>query len=73
MGAVVNSHATPTESWASVDETAKHLGIRKETLYRWIEKRALPAFRVGRHWKFKLSEVDTWVRDGGAAGDSDGR
>ena len=59
--------AAPPEPWVSVDHTASHLGIRKETLYRWIEGRALPAFRLGRHWKFKLSEVDAWVRAGGAA------
>jgi len=59
--------AAPPEPWVSVDHTANHLGIRKETLYRWIERRALPAFRLGRHWKFKLSEVDAWVRAGGAA------
>lgn len=26
----------------------------------------MPAHRVGRLWKFKLSEVDEWVRAGGA-------
>ena len=25
-----------------------------------------PAHRVGRLWKFKLAEVDAWVRSGGA-------
>ncbi len=62
--------STFPEPWVSVDETASHLGIRKETLYRWIERRRLPAFRLGRHWKFKLSEVDAWVVSGRAAGDS---
>ena len=33
---------------------------------QWIETRALPAHRVGRLWKFKLSEVDKWVRAGNA-------
>ena len=28
----------------------------------------LPARRVGRLWKFKLSQIDEWVRSGGAAG-----
>ena len=69
MSAAPKLAASP-EPWASVDETARHLGIRRETLYRWIERRALPAFRLGRHWKFKLSEVDAWVRAGGAEGDA---
>jgi excisionase family DNA binding protein len=55
------------EPWVSVDEVAKHLGIAKDTVYRWIEGCGLPAHRVGRLWKFKLTEVDGWVRAGGAA------
>jgi excisionase family DNA binding protein len=59
-----------TEPWASVDEVAKHLGVAKDSIYRWIENRGLPAHKIGRLWKFKLSEVDEWVRASGAdAGD----
>jgi len=52
----------PREPWVSVDDVAEHLGIAKDTVYRWIESKALPAHRVGRLWKFKLSDVDEWVR-----------
>lgn len=38
-----------------------------ETVYRWIERKGLPAQKVGKLWKPKLSEVDEWVRAGGAA------
>jgi excisionase family DNA binding protein len=55
------------EPWVSVDEVAKHLGIAKDTVYRWIESKSLPAHRVGRLWKFKLSQVDEWIKAGGAA------
>jgi excisionase family DNA binding protein len=54
------------EPWASVDDVAKHLGIARDTVYRWIEAKELPAHKVGRLWKFKLREVDEWVRAGGA-------
>jgi excisionase family DNA binding protein len=50
------------QSWVSVDDVAKHLGVVKESVYRWIENRGLPARRVGRLWKFRLSEVDAWVQ-----------
>jgi len=56
-----------TERWLSVEEIAAHLGISKETIYRWLEKEKIPAHRVGRLWKFKASEVDQWVFKGGAA------
>lgn len=57
-----------TEPWSSVDEVAKHLGVARDSIYRWIEARGLPAHKIGRLWKFKLSEVDQWVRAGGAEG-----
>lgn len=55
------------EAWVSVDMVADHLGVAKESVYRWIDRRELPAHRVGRLWKFRLSEIDDWVRAGGAA------
>ena len=58
------------EPWVSVDEVAKHLGIVKDSVYRWIEGRGLPAHKIGRLWKFKLSEVDNWVRTHGVDNDA---
>ena len=54
------------EPWVSVEEVAKHLGVAKDSVYRWIEKKGLPAHRMGRLWKFRISEVDEWVLAGGA-------
>lgn len=56
------------EPWVSVDVVAKHLGIARDTVYRWIDSKGLPAHRIGRLWKFKLSDIDDWVRAGGADG-----
>ena len=54
------------EPWVTADHVAQHLGVAKDTVYRWRERKGLPADRVGRLWKFQLSEVDEWVRAGGA-------
>ncbi|QEP91794.1 helix-turn-helix domain-containing protein [Klebsiella pneumoniae] len=59
-----------TEQWVTAEHVAEHLGIAKDTVYRWREHKGLPAHRVGRLWKFQLSEVDEWVRAGGAGEDS---
>lgn len=60
MGAWIDMN----EPWVSVDQVASHLGVAKDTVYRWIEAKKLPAQRIGRLWKFKLSDIDTWVRTG---------
>jgi excisionase family DNA binding protein len=55
-----------TEPWVSADVIAEHLGVTKDSVYVWIAKRGMPAHRVGRLWKFQVSEVDSWVRSAGA-------
>ncbi|NMM63084.1 helix-turn-helix domain-containing protein [Clostridium sp. P21] len=55
-----------TERWLSLEEIAEHLGISKDTVYRWINNKKMPAHKMGRLWKFKISEVDEWVKNGGA-------
>ena len=57
----------PTEPWVSVEDLAKHLGVAKDSVYRWIDHKGLPAHKIGRLWKLKVSEVDDWVRSGGAS------
>lgn len=59
------------ERWVGVKDVAMHLGVNKDSVYRWIEKMGLPAHRVGRLFRFKISEVDEWVRAGGASEVSD--
>ena len=59
-----------TDRWLSVDEIAAYLGVKRYTIYKWIERKQLPAHKVGRLWKFNASEVDAWVRAGKAAGDN---
>ncbi len=55
------------ERWLSVEEISGHLGISKETVYRWLEKNRIPSHRIGKLWKFRVSEVDAWVTNGGAS------
>lgn len=57
------------ERWVSVDEVAAHLGVTRDTIYRWMERKSLPAHRLGRVWRYKITEVDEWVRSGKAASD----
>ena len=50
------------ERWVGVEDVATHLGVAKDSAYRWIDNRGLPSHRVGRLFRFKLSEIDEWVR-----------
>jgi excisionase family DNA binding protein len=58
------------EKWSTLKEVQEYLGVGRESIMQWINKRNMPAYKVGL-WKFKLSEVDDWIRSGGAADDKD--
>ncbi len=58
------------ECWVSVQDVATHLGVAKDSVYRWIEAKRMPAHKIGKLWKFKLSEIDEWVRAGGTTDQS---
>ena len=53
--------------WLSVDEIAEYLGVSKDTVYTWVANKNMPGHKAGRLWKFKTSEVDDWMRTGGAS------
>ena len=59
------------EKWSTLKEVQDYLGVGRETILQGIAKRNMPAYKVGRLWKFKLSEVDRWIRSGGAADNSE--
>lgn len=58
-----------TEPWVPIEAVVAHLKVTKDSVYRWIESKGLPAQKVGRHWRFKLTEIDAWVR-GGTVGEA---
>ena len=55
------------EKWSTMKEVQEYLGVGRESIMQWLNKRNMPAYKVGRLWKFKLSEVDDWIRSGRAA------
>ena len=59
------------DRWLSVDEVADYLGVAKDTVYNWVTNKGMPGHKVGRFWKFKIDDVDSWVRAGGATASTD--
>jgi len=55
------------EKWSNLECVAEHLGVNKDTVRNWIKKTDIPAHKIGRQWKFKLSEIDDWVKSGKSA------
>lgn len=60
-GCRLKTSVNDVEPWHSADAVARHLGVAKDTVYRWVRQKGLPSHRLGRLLKFRLSEVDAWA------------
>ncbi len=50
-------------SYLTVDEVAKRFGLNVTTVYRLVQQGRLPAFKVGRQWRFSQARLEEWVAD----------
>ena len=55
------------EPYMTVEDVCKYFSSTKETVYRWIKKNKMPAYRIGKRWMFRRSAIDEWVKSGKAA------
>lgn len=66
LGEVIASKITEAknspEPWINIKELSAKTGRSPRSIYRDVEERALPSIRGGRQLKFKLSEVEAWLR-----------
>lgn len=52
------------DKWFNVEDIAEYLSITPDTARQWVREGKLPAYKAGKRYKLKLSEVDEWVRSG---------
>jgi excisionase family DNA binding protein len=44
----------------TLENVAQYLRVHPSTIYRLLKKKQLPAFKVGRDWRFNLESIDRW-------------
>ena len=59
-----------TDRYYSMPEICKYLRISRDTALRWIAIKNMPAHKIGKNWKFEISEIDEWVNNGQAEDNS---
>ena len=52
--------ASPREVM-NIREASEYLGISPDTLYRYVYRDKIPAFKLGNRWKFKKNILDRWM------------
>ena len=56
-----------TNRWYSLKELCEYLGVSRDTIFKCIDSKNMPAHKMGRQWKFKIDEVDNWIKSGASA------
>jgi len=49
------------ENLLSTRQVARYLKIDKFTLYRLVNQKKIPAFKVGNQWRFKRQLIEAWL------------
>ncbi|HKC95489.1 MAG TPA: helix-turn-helix domain-containing protein [Nitrospira sp.] len=53
----------PKSEIMTAEETCRYLKITQRTLYRYLRNRQIPAFKLGKEWRFVRSDLEQWIRD----------
>jgi len=51
----------PLEEFLTVEELADLLKVHPRTIQRIIQRKEMPAVRVGRQWRFRREWVAEWI------------
>ena len=43
-------------------ETCRYHKLTPRTLYRYVQDRHMPAFKLGKEWRFVRSDLEQWIR-----------
>lgn len=56
-----------TNRWYSLKEIRGYLGVSRDTIFKWIDKKICLHIKWADQWNFKLDEVDNWIKSGTSA------
>lgn len=58
-----SKRSTPS-SLISTEELAAYIAIPVRTIEKWRELGTAPrGHKVGRHWRYRMSDVDAWLAE----------
>jgi excisionase family DNA binding protein len=51
----------PGPTIMTVKEVAEYLRVHESSIYRLSKAGKIPAYKVGRSWRFKKDKIDEWL------------
>ena len=50
------------ERYATIDDVMEFLNVKRSTVYKWTHEQFIPHYKVKGLIRFKLSEVENWMK-----------
>ena len=51
-----------SKTFLTVKEVAKYLRVNEYTVYRLVNQKQIPAYKIGSQWRFKRKVLDEWLK-----------
>jgi excisionase family DNA binding protein len=51
------------EDIMTLEEVAKYLKVKPQTIYTWAQDGKIPAAKLGKEWRFRKSMIDKWFNE----------
>jgi len=51
------------EEILTLEEVAKYLKVKPQTIYTWAKDGTIPAAKIGKEWRFRKSIIDRWFNE----------
>jgi len=49
------------EDLMTIEDLATYLKVKKRTIYDWLKKGKVPAFKIVGQWRFRRTKIDSWL------------
>lgn len=53
----------PEDQYYSIKEVAKMLKVAYLTVYRWVQAKKLPAYKIGKQYRVEKSQLDRFIQN----------
>lgn len=47
----------------TAEEVAEYLRLPLSTVYKLVQDKKLPGFKVGKHWRFRKEAIQKWIKE----------
>jgi excisionase family DNA binding protein len=46
----------------TAEEVAEYLRLPLSTVYKLVQDKRIPGFKVGKHWRFRKETIQEWIK-----------